>query len=66
MVPNCTFSVQTAANTYQREIPRLYSGETIFAMCPLDPEGGGFWPVGLLGNHLVTHRGSIHSIIMLG
>ena len=41
MVPNCTFSVHTAANMYKREIPRLYSGETIFAMCPLDPEGGG-------------------------
>ena len=63
MVPNCTFSVHTAANTYKRENPRLYLGETIFAMCPLDPEGGGFWPVGLLDNLLVAHRGSIHSII---
>ena len=26
-------------------------------MCPLDPEGGGVGPVGLLGNHLVTNRG---------
>ena len=26
-------------------------------MCPLDPEGGGFGPVGLLGNHLVKNRG---------
>ena len=40
-VPNCTFSVHTAANMYKREIPHLYSGETIFVMCPLDPEGGG-------------------------
>ena len=63
MVPNCTFSVHTAANTYKREIPRLYSGETIFVMGPLDPEGGGFGPVGLLGNQLVTNRGVIHSII---
>ena len=52
MVPYCSFLVHTAGNTYQREIPRLYSGETIFAMCPLHPEGGGFWPVGLLRNHL--------------
>ena len=65
MVPYCNFSVHTAANTRQIEIPHLYLGETIFAMCPLDPEGGGFWPVGLLGNRLVTHRGSIHSIIRL-
>ena len=63
MVPNCTFSVHKAANMYKREILRLYSGETIFVMCPLDPEGEGFWPVGLLCNHLVTYRGSIHSII---
>ena len=66
MVPYCNFSVHTAANTCQLEIPRLYSGETIFVMCPLDPEGGGFGPVGLLhllGNQLVTNRGVIHSII---
>ena len=35
----------------------------IFNMCPLDPEGGGFGPVGLLVNHLVTNRGAIHLII---
>ena len=41
MVPYCIFSVHIAANMYKREIPHLYSGDTIFAMCPLDPEGGG-------------------------
>ena len=63
MVPYCNFSVHTAANMYKREIPHLYSGEMIFNLCPLDPGGGGFRTVGLLGNHLVTYRGSIHSII---
>ena len=63
MVPYCNFSVHKAANMYKREIPRLYSGETIFVMCPLDPEGGGFGPVGVLDNHLVTNRGAIHLII---
>ena len=62
-VPYCSFSVHTAGNTCQRAFPRLYPGETIFVMCPLDPEGGGFGPVGLLGNQLVTNRGVIHSII---
>ena len=39
-VPNCSFSVSLSGNMYKREIPHPYSGESIFLMCPLDPEGG--------------------------
>ena len=39
-VPYCHFSVSVFSNMYKREIPHPYSGESIFLMCPLDPEGG--------------------------